>query len=157
VPTETLQRETLKRFTDWEARLAGFILARRGMPFAWGTNDCALFVCDAIVALTGIDPALMFRGQYDNKLSALRALREEGHSDFEHAISRLCIRHAFEEIHPAMAQRGDVVVLDSEGGPTLGLLGLNGEIFTLEEEGGLLSIAALLDDGEPLARRAWRI
>ena len=46
----------LLRRPFWGTReLEQFLLARRSVPFKWGANDCALFVADAIEAMTGVD------------------------------------------------------------------------------------------------------
>ena len=52
---------TLKRVSNWPAALDQFLADHRDLPFTWGTNDCCLFTCDAIVALTGIDLAAELR------------------------------------------------------------------------------------------------
>jgi len=97
------------------------IEAKRTQPFIWGTYDCCLFVCDIILAITDVDLAADFRGNYDsqegaNKLSGLankRTLRE--------FIDRMAENCGVEPIPPEMAGRGDVALFDSELGETLGI------------------------------------
>lgn len=59
----------MTRVEDWPERLAAFIEQRRKMPFAWGSNDCALFAADAVCAITGVDLGEPFRGRYDDEAS----------------------------------------------------------------------------------------
>lgn len=60
----------LQRVPDWRLQLDALITTRLHRPFGWGTNDCALFAADCVLALTGQDLASGLRG-----LSARQALR----------------------------------------------------------------------------------
>lgn len=42
----------------------------RSTPFAWGTADCIVSVCDHVLRVTGIDPAAPWRGSYDDEAGA---------------------------------------------------------------------------------------
>ena len=54
----------MQRYPDWPSRLERYLQAARGRPFSWGENDCALFACGAVAAMTGEDPASRFRAGY---------------------------------------------------------------------------------------------
>lgn len=103
----------MKRLRDWQSRLDAVISARRGAPFAWGTNDCALFACDCAIAVTGSDPADGLRGQYKTDQGATRLMKRNGGMEAI-ADSRLGDR-----IAPLMAQVGDVGMIYMEGRPML--------------------------------------
>lgn len=43
--------------SDWEARLASYVDSMRGVPFAWGVNDCATFATGCAEAMLGSEIA----------------------------------------------------------------------------------------------------
>lgn len=111
-----------RRLDGWEKRLAEFIAARMDDPFVWGVSDCCLFACDAIKAMRGDDPAAWFRGRYDDMRGAAAALREfsEG-GGLEDVAERIAREQGFDEISPAFAQRGDCLLIATDGGSALGV------------------------------------
>ena len=143
----------LTRFEDWPARLVPLISDRLTAPFCWGTHDCALFACDAVLAMTGTDLAADFRGRYDSAIGAARRLRELGFRDLQDVATAFAAKHGIAQIaSPRFAQRGDVgLILDESG--ALGALAIcSGDGFaTARESGGLVKVPArLISD-------AWRI
>jgi hypothetical protein len=68
----------LKLLPDWHRRLDELVRARLDAPFAWGTNDCAMFAADCVMALTGEDFLAEFRGTYRTALAAARILEAHG-------------------------------------------------------------------------------
>ena len=52
---------TLTRHADWRLCLDVLVRDRAIDPFAWGTNDCALFAADCVRAITGVDVAAHLR------------------------------------------------------------------------------------------------
>jgi len=145
------------RREDWPERLLAFIESRRRTAFAWGEHDCALFACDAVLAMTGIDPAAWFRGRYRDRRTAYAAL-----GDFlglgakaapRAALGAVCARlansHGWPEVPSAFAQRGDVGLLDLRGRETLAIC--MGAVFVAAGPGGLVFIP------HGHARRAWRV
>ena len=94
-----------------------FLRERAEMPFAWGSNDCALFAADAILANTGIDIADDFRGKYTTQLGALKTIREvTGGTSIADAAACCAAKHGLvEHEYPLMAKRGDLVVIDNAG------------------------------------------
>lgn len=105
---------TAPRLHDWQLHLQAFIQARWSQPFAWGQQDCCLFVCDAIHAITGRDPAADLRG-YTTEREALRILREHG------GVRGLADARAGEPVPVLAAQVGDVGLLPLDGRDTLAL------------------------------------
>jgi hypothetical protein len=114
----------MTRVEDWPERLAAFIEQRRKMPFAWGSNDCALFAADAVCAITGVDLGEPFRGRYDDEAS-LRLHGLHGANahlaagDVSRAIRDMATAWLDGEISPKLAQRGDVVLVEHGGGESL--------------------------------------
>ena len=47
----------MTRKPDWQALLDAFLAEHQFDSFQYGRWDCCLFVCDAIQAMTGVDPA----------------------------------------------------------------------------------------------------
>ena len=68
----------MKRTQDWQIRFEAFIAERRARPFAWGSNDCAIFAADAVMAITGCDPAPAGLRAHRTEKQALRALQRHG-------------------------------------------------------------------------------
>jgi len=99
----------LSRFEDWEARLSVHLDIKAEQRFQWGVNDCALFAADCVKAMTGVDPAEAFRGQYDTSRGAALALREHGAGTLLKTMKAMF----GEPISPHFAQRGDVVMRDA--------------------------------------------
>lgn len=71
----------MNRLPDWQPRLYAFLESRRQAAFSWGTNDCCLFCADAVMAMTGEDPASALRGSYADEAGALAILAEHGGID----------------------------------------------------------------------------
>jgi hypothetical protein len=99
---------------DWQMRLAAFAKERAAMPFEWGKNDCCLFAADAVLAMTGTDPAESLRG-YASALAAQRLVDEAG------GLRELVSQFLGGPVSPLMAAVGDVVLLENEGRDLLGI------------------------------------
>ena len=91
---------------DWIAALHAYLEEVREVPFKYGTHDCGIFTSGAIQAMTGDDPASVFRGRYKTHIGALRAMRKSGFTD-QHAIAA----SLFKEIRPAFASTGDICTM----------------------------------------------
>ena len=115
------------RLPDWEARLRSVIDAWAGEPFVWGERDCALWAAAAVEAQTGQDFAAPFRGRYRTGAGASRALRLYGAGDLPATMTAAL----GEPVHPSMAGRGDIVMLDGAAGVCVGAHSL----FLVEGEG----------------------
>lgn len=94
----------MNRKPTWENDLADFIADRLNMPFEWGNHDCALFAADAVEAMTGIDPASDFRGNYTTQKTAREALREFGQGTLLKTY-----QDRFSEKPVSFAIRGDLI------------------------------------------------
>lgn len=115
---------TDKRFHDWPMRLEPVLADQALRAFAYGEFDCALFVADAALAMTGIDPAADFRGAYQDYASGLKRLRAlTGKRD----LAGWADLH-FERAPPVLAHRGDIGLVkcatdaDAKVRPVLGLI-----------------------------------
>lgn len=120
-----------------------FLVARRTVPFAWGTNDCAIFAADAIEAITGTDIAAEFRGKYTNELGALRAVKEiAGGVELADATAYCARKYGLEQYdYPLLAKRGDLVVVrNSDGAEITGVIGLDGRYVLSPGDEGLVQL-----------------
>lgn len=105
----------LQRFPDWPERLGRAIEARKGDPYAWGQNDCALFASEMIAAMTGQDFGAMFRGTYSDEAGAMAMLQAHGWSDLEAMADALLPRRT------DRPRRGDLVLHAGRLGAFLGI------------------------------------
>ncbi|MFQ5783616.1 MAG: hypothetical protein ACE5H8_02180 [Alphaproteobacteria bacterium] len=136
----------MKRRVDWPERLARTVRAAQGRRFAWGGHDCALFVCDCILAMTGCDPAARFRGRYRTARGAARALRRIAGVA---TLDALATRLLGAPVPVATAKRGDIVLLDTDDGPALGVVIGARAAFTSPRGLAFVPVSA--------PRRAWRV
>lgn len=105
-----------QRHRDWQSRLQACLAERRARPFAWGSHDCCLFVCDAVLSMTGHDPAADVRG-YRTERQAVRLVKQLG------GMRAIGAARFGVEIVPALAQTGDVALIELDGRESLALCG----------------------------------
>ncbi len=137
-----------RRFEDWPERLESFLSAVQGREFKYGSWDCSLFGAEAVLAQTGMDFGAAFRGLYGDASSAREALKTIGKGDLESTV-RGFIGDPLES--PRRAQRGDLVLFESEDGDALGVVDLSGVQFAVLSTKGVLRLK--LDR----AKIAWRV
>lgn len=111
-----VQTVGLQRHRDWQSRLAAFVQSRERAPFEWGSHDCALFVCNAIEAISGHNPAADVRG-YKTERGAARVVKQLG------GMRSIGGSRFGAEIHPMQAQVGDVGLIEVEGRESFALCG----------------------------------
>ncbi len=136
-----------RRVENWPTALADLIAAAENKPFVWGEHDCSTFAASVEAALTGANEASGYGnapGNYRTALGAARKLRRLGFKSIEELVAA-----RLEEIPTRFAQRGDVVALDTDHGPALGVV--LGEVAVSPGEHGLTRYAITE------AHRAWRV
>ncbi|EKY6155070.1 hypothetical protein VKT43_002422 [Escherichia coli] len=94
------------------------------------------------MVVCGIDPAEKYRGTYSDALGARKALLKN-HKTIDGAIGAY-----FKEVPPALAQRGDLVVLNTKQGRVAGVVWGLGVWVTTPE--GVRCLRQKPD-------RAWRV
>lgn len=94
----------MKRLPDWQLRWEAFVRERQALPFAWGSNDCAMFAADAVQAMTGVRLLPLMRG-YSSAREALVLIEQAGglRGIATHALGGFIL--------PAYATVGDVVLV----------------------------------------------
>lgn len=138
----------LTRCEDWPERLDAWLGAHKATPFAWGTWDCALAACDWVLVAIGADLAEGLRG-YKTARGAAGAMRRFAGGGLVEVVEKVAARNGIAEVAPSYAQRGDVVLIESDRGPALGVAIETGIVCA--GPGGL--VRRLRRD----AVRAWRI
>lgn len=139
----------LVRLPDWPERLDQLIAARRDTQFLFGSFDCALFACDAVLAMTDTDIAASYRGSYSDMKTASQLLREKN-------LFRIALEVAeqfeMERIqYPWAAPRGSVLMIYRQSliGYTLAVS--DGKYALAPLESGLAHVSL------NLAARAWKV
>lgn len=138
----------MKRVNNWHTLLPSHTQRNRGRTFEWGRWDCALAVCDAIRALTGVDPGAPYRGKYSTEEEARAIIG----GDLGKFAATIAAQHGMHEVAPRLARRGDVVFVDNktpEG--ALGLVDSSGLAAACVGQQGYIRV--------PMRRwkRAWRV
>lgn len=136
--------------TDWENQLEAAILFNRNRPFEWGKHDCALFACNTIQDMTGLDLAAGLRGTYSSALQAARVIRSFG-GDLETLAETRCNENDMPEIATTHASRGDVVIVINEGNKALGIVAMDARFALCAGKDGLTRVP------RKDWLRAWRI
>lgn len=133
----------MRRFPDWEARLAAYLEDLRDKPFAWGKLDCAIFAGGAVKAMTGFDPMRGLRG-YRSEAEAERVLKERGKGTLVRTVNAM-----FEREPVGFAHRGDLVLVD--GGLAIAMGDIALQVGQHDEREGLIR--------RPRAEwsKAWRV
>jgi hypothetical protein len=148
--------ETIKRIDHWQLALHDFIDSKRNVVFSYDSSigtDCATFVCDAILAMTGTDIAAEFRGKYTTQVGALKVIKQvTGGSTVEDVADHVTDQYGIAVLdNHLFAQRGDVVLFDGAEGPALGIVYLDGKNAVFVGDKGLSKLPVRQ------CRRAWRI
>lgn len=113
---------------DWNKRLLTVIKAAEKRPFSWGEHDCCLFAADCAKAMCGEDFAAEFRGTYNSATGAKKALLRAG-GTLEKVLGKY-----LDEVPVALAQRGDVAVVENSAGKCAGVI-YGGAVWAPGESG----------------------
>jgi len=97
-------------------------------PFLWGEHDCCLFAADCAKAMCGEDFGAGFRGAYNSETGAKKILLRSGGS-LEKVLARF-----LDEVNPALAQRGDIAVIENAGRKCSGVI-YGGAVWVPGESG----------------------
>ena len=142
----------LRRREGWARALEDEIRRADARPFWWGIDDCSLFAANVVWRMTGTDLAILFRGTYHSAPGAVRSMRRLlGVSDVEALAETIAGRIGIPEVAPRRARRGDMVLIDADAGPALGVVDTSGRRIAAKGPDGIW----LYDLA--LARRAWHI
>ncbi|GJL93419.1 DUF6950 family protein [Hyphococcus sp.] len=105
-----------QRVADWPRLLNEHIMQSQAAylegGLRWGEFDCCTFAFDWVARITDLDPMAEYRGRYETREEAIRALW--GHGD--KTLFGALVRVFGDPVSPAQAQRGDIAFRDDEGG-----------------------------------------
>lgn len=124
---------SLRRKDNWRACFSAEVDRIKRTPFAWGEHDCGPGLAGNLVyAVTGVDCAAQFRGQYSDPLGAARIIREAGFDNLADAVASMLPEYD----HPSQARIADVAAIkvDSVFGYALGVIDYE-RVFVLTENG----------------------
>ena len=110
--------------------MAQAIEAHSELRFQYGVSDCFVMATDAAEAATG-SPVLAEYRRYTTETGAARVMRRAGVED----VGALFALH-LEPVAPALAQRGDLGVIEREGQIAAGVFTSFG--FAVKAEHGVL-------------------
>ena len=116
-------------------KLEVFLQNCQSKTFVWGKHDCVIFAADAVKAMTGHDLARSYRGLYTNQFEAYEIIaRADGLGKI---TDKECETYGFSKIdHPMKAQRGDLVMIVTKLGDTMGIVSENGnDIYVADQIG----------------------
>ena len=100
---------------DWSSQLYFQIDAHKERSFAWGDNDCCLFVARVVDAMCDTDHEMTLRDKYQDEQTALEYISLSG--GIASAVDTFIGSHKSE----GRPMRGDVVLFNGENGETLGI------------------------------------
>lgn len=135
------------RCNNWPAALALFVSEKQPLPFDWAINNCCFFAFDWVAMLTGSDPVAAYRERATDALSVARLVDEVG--GVEVFVEAEASAREWEEVPVSYAQRGDLVLFDTETGPALGVC--------LGAESAFAGPDQMIRNPTSACRRAWRI
>ena len=142
----------MQRRSDWQRALDEFVRVNQDRRFEYGKWDCCLFVCDAIIEMTGIDLAAPYRGKYSTRAEALRAISEQlGTASIQAVAENAAATHHMPEVPVLHAHRGDMVLVARGRDFSLGLVALNGRDAIVASKFGLWRLSL------SRAVRAWQV
>jgi hypothetical protein len=131
------------RLHDWQLQLERFTRERSAIPFAWGTNDCAIFASDAVMAMTGVDPAPADLRLHRTAKEACRAIQSHG------GLAAIATGVLGAPVPVAFAGVGDVVLVKAGKRDALAIC--NGSVALMPSPIGLVAVSL---EG---AAHAWKV
>jgi len=125
------------RYHDWPERLFAEIAAAKKTKFAWGEQDCALFVFGCVEAMTGVDYMKSLKGKYRCRRSSKEAFKKIEGAETLRAFADECFGN---RIDLSNARRGDVVLLDIDSIESFGIVVGSHAVF-LELKKGIQTVS----------------
>jgi hypothetical protein len=137
----------IERREDWEERLNDYVASVFNEPHEWGKHDCAIFTCDAVLAMTGVDIMPEFRGKYSSEAEARELIVNSGNSDLAGVMETRLPR-----VPRPSVQRGDVVMVK---GGNLGIA--YGDVALCVGEDQLTGKVGIIRIPREDWRKAWHV
>jgi hypothetical protein len=145
---------TLTRKQNWPEVLNAYVTSTLGQPFQWGLLDCCIFPANCVQAMTDVDLAADWLGKYSTRDEMMAYANTKGLNGVPEIIEYIAAQFNIPETKPKLAKRGDILLFESNLGPTLGIM-LDARIAAMGLRGPkLLSPGNIYTDPKS---RAWRI
>lgn len=109
----------MNKTAGWQTRLITTVNKLKETPFAWGQNDCCIFVAKCLDAQYGTNIAEGIIGQYSTELGSKRFMLEKAKSTY---LPTMLDVYITQRVDKKYAQRGDVVTFNGDLGLTAGVL-----------------------------------
>lgn len=103
----------MTRRNDWMLQLETLVAGRQHERHQYGSHDCSMWACDAVLAVTGRDPGADLRGAYATEAEAEAVIAAHG------GLAQIAADRLGVEIVPALAAAGDVGLINTDRGPAL--------------------------------------
>ena len=139
----------MNKLHNWATKLDSYFDECAKKEFEYGVFDCAIFVVDGVLAMTGADIFWEQRGKYKNEDEAKTLIRKifpraehiPVQAVFDRIIDQFVELNKFKKVSKNFVPRGGIVLLDEMLSNSLGLVDLSGrEIVCPHPEHGLLSV-----------------
>lgn len=117
------------RVNGWEDALASVIEKHASQQLVFGVSDCGQLAADAVFAVTGTDVFSDYR-KYKTEVGARRILQKAGCKDLSALFAKF-----FTPIHPFVAKRGDIGIVEQDGNICAGVF--TGTGFACKSETGI--------------------
>lgn len=101
-----------QKINGWEDKLLHLIVSKDGNPFEWGKQDCMTLACDAIQAMTLMDPMRWARGKYKTKYEAIDIVTKRFGDSFIDTFSQIFDHRGFNETDSV--GMGDIAFIKTE-------------------------------------------
>lgn len=146
----------MKRLPDWEKRLQDVFEEWQNRPFVWSETDCCCFVACCVDAQHGTNISDQINVNYKDKKSAQKYLLSNiwNFNNQEYKVSSLmdlANKWLGEPIPVLMAQRGDLVLYESDDLQFFSIVAFSGREIIAMQESGLIKLP--LRSGT----MAWRV
>ena len=139
----------IRRRDNWPALLEAHLREWDSKPFAYGDADCVSFAASWLSRLGYADP-LAGLGKWDNAKEAARIYQALG--GFAHAVAAQLHALGCDRIAPALAMRGDLVVVPAGAKERPLLAIVNGRFAEAHSDNGAVQVPFI-----ETALSAWRI
>jgi Domain of unknown function (DUF6950) len=105
----------MTRVCGWESRLNQIMIDSERKSFDWGVTDCCIWACNVALKLTGTDLAADLRGKYTSAVEAASLMESYCGGGVEALAVAVAKKFDVQEIPPAFASRGDIVLVELPG------------------------------------------
>ena len=102
----------------WPHILSDHIASVHDTPFKWGSHDCCMFAADVVLAMTGEDYAVGFRGEYQSQRGSLSRIKTLGYKGLEDVLTQR-LGKPLKSVN--FLHRGDVVLFEGGNGLAAGI------------------------------------